>query len=205
MYLYLLLRKPGNDHRLVTTFDLISAQRPTSYYHLWQRILRRSPNAGQLCGKDSLAFTHSMFFCGEAMLEVRVCKRKRCLRNFCRRVVVVRPHTYPTQRLQCCHHVGQSQWLKSRHLKSHLSCDDAPYTLVGESHQLSLNQLGCHQCKDNQAVLCFHTKRTADRTFSTAKCLLLTAVKISLSLIMCLLRGLQYGQPLASWRKVSTT
>ncbi len=116
MYLYLLLRKPGNDHRLVTTFDLISAQRPTSYYHLWQRILRRSPNAVQLCRKDSLAFTHSTFFCGEAMFEVRVCKRKRCLRNRCRRVGVVRPCTYPTQRVQCCHHVGQSHWLKSRHL-----------------------------------------------------------------------------------------
>ena len=99
MYLYLLLRKPGNDHRLVTTFDLISAQRATPYYHLWQRILRRSPNAVQLCTKDSLAFTHSTFFCGEAMFEVRVCKRKRCLRNFCRRVGVVRPHTFPTQRV----------------------------------------------------------------------------------------------------------
>ena len=75
------------------------------------------------------------------MFEVRVCKRKRCLRNFCRRVGVVRPHAYPTQRVQCRHHVGQSQWLKVKTSKSHLSYDDASYTLAGELQQLSLHQL----------------------------------------------------------------
>lgn len=181
-YLYLLLRKPGNDHRLVTAFDLISAQRPTSYYHLCQRILRHSSSAIQLCRKDSLTFTHSTFFCGEAMIEVRFASAKACLRNCCQRVGVVRPHTYPTQPVQC----WSKSLVKVKTSKSYLFYDTSyllrqVHTGLLESlssYRKRVTQLGCHTCTDDEAVLCFHTKREADRKFSIAKCLLLTAVRI---------------------------